>query len=379
MRVRRVFPQRTAMMLVLFSVLFGAACQGQPPDDTVEIALYSSSTKEDWVNAVTETFNAARLQTASGKLIQVRVTHVNSGGSHDDILAGKIQPTLWSPGDQSWVASANQQWQAETGRLLILAGCPETVYEPTGFAMWRPMAEALGWPDQAIGWEDILRLAEDPAGWARYGHAEWGQLKLGHTDPNSSNSGLLILTALAYSTLDLTEGLTPEQVQSEPVVEAMRLIERRTVHHEAQSRLLIERMVLGGPDELHAVNTNEAEVLKSNTRYGKLLPYPLAFVFPAEGSFWAGHPMCVMDTDSVTPEQREAAEIYTRYLLEPEQQALAVTKGLRPANSVVPLHSPITLENGTDPRLTPETSPALISPSTEVTEAIQEVFDEVTK
>src|SRR4029079_10202674 len=108
-------------------------------------------------------------------------------------------------------------------------------------------------------------------------HVEWGELRLGHTDPHSSNSGLLILTALAYSTLGVTDELTPEEVQTEPVLEAMRLIEQHTVQRAAQSRLLIDRMVLGGPAELHAINTNEAEVLKSNTRYGNLLPYPLAF------------------------------------------------------------------------------------------------------
>ncbi len=379
MRVTRILPERTAALLVLASVLFGAGCQVQPSANTVEIALYSSSTKEDWINAVTESFNAAQIRIASGKLVRVRVTQVNSGDSKLAILEGKIQPTLWSPGDRSWVAGANQRWKQLTGKLLISGDCPETIYEPTGFAMWRPMAEAMGWPDQAIGWEDMLRLADDPAGWARYGHAEWGQLKLGQTDPNSSNSGLLILTALAYSTLGLTEEPTPEEVNSKTFVDAMSLVNRHTVYREAQSRLLIERMVLGGPNELHAVNTNEAEVLKSNTRYGNLLQYPLAFVFPAEGSFWGGHPMCILDADWVTAEQREAAEIYTRYLLEPEQQALAVTKGLRPANPIVPLHAPISLQNGTDPRVTPETAPALVSPSPEVAQAIQAVFDLVTK
>jgi Ca-activated chloride channel family protein len=370
---------REATCWLLLTWLLGAACQAQPPARTVEITLYSSSTKEDWIDAVTEAFNAGAYETASGNAIVVSVRHGNSGGSRDDILGGLVTPTLWSPGEHSWVASANQAWQTAHGRPLVTQACPETVFEPTGFAMWRPMAEALGWPDQPVGWGDILRLAEDPIGWARYGHAEWGQLKLGHTDPRTSNSGLLILAALAYDALDLRAGLTAEHVRSGPFVAALRVIEQHTDYRAAQSRLLIEQMVLGGPAALHAVNTNEAEVIKSNSRYGKLLPHPLVFVFPAEGSFWAGHPICILDGEWVTAEQREAAGIYIRYLLEPEQQVLAVTKGLRPVLSVVPIASPINLENGADPRVTLETTHAFESPSTDVAEAIEAVFDEVSK
>ncbi len=379
MHLARLPRCRVVASFVLVILLAGAGCRPQPPDPTVSISVSSSSTKEDWLNAVTNTFNAAHIRTATGSQIQVVVSHGNSGGTRDAILMGESHPTLWSPGDQSWVADANQRWQAQTGVPLISGPCPETVFDPIGFAMWRPMAEAMGWPTRAIGWADILELADDSAGWARYGHPEWGELRLGHTNPISSNSGQLILTALAYFARGVTSGLTPDDVRSQPVVDAMHLIERHTVRREAQSELLIEQMVLGGPAQLHAINTNEAEVLKSNMRYGRLLPDPLAFVLPADGSFWAGHPMCILDAAWVTPEQREAAAIYRSFLLEPEQQALAVAKGLRPASPLVPLQAPISLENGTNPALTPETVPSLGSPSPEVFTAIQEVYNLVTR
>src|SRR5574341_1340352 len=73
------------------------------PAGAVEISFYSSNTKEDWINAVTESFNAAQIKVKSGEPIFVRVTHVTSGGSQSDILSGKIKPIAWSPGDQSWV------------------------------------------------------------------------------------------------------------------------------------------------------------------------------------------------------------------------------------------------------------------------------------
>jgi Ca-activated chloride channel family protein len=86
------------------------------------------------------------------------------------------------------------------------------------------MAEALGWPDEPISWDTLVALSADPEGWGRYGHPEWGAFKFGHTHPDHSNSGLLLLTALAYSTFDRTEGLTPEMVESRPFVDALRSV-----------------------------------------------------------------------------------------------------------------------------------------------------------
>jgi Ca-activated chloride channel family protein len=340
----------------------------------VKISVFSSKSKEDWISAATAAFNAAQVKTDSGRTVDVTVTQVNSGGSMQDILAGKIRPTVWSPGDQSWVDQANKIWQARTGRPLVSEICAPTVYDPIGIAMWRPMAEAMGWPDRAIGWDRLAALAADPAGWGLYGHPEWGRFKFGHTNPDTSNSGLLILTSLAYDTLGLTGGLTPDLVKSDAVISAIREVEQFTIVYGVQSEKLLALMVQRGPSYLNAVNTNEAEVLKTNAKYGNLLPYQLVFIFPERGTFWAQHPYCILDAEWVTQEQYEAARLYEDYLLAPEQQALAVEKGLRPADQTISLHPPIALENGTDPRVTPATVPGLLSPLSAVADAIKEVF-----
>ena len=373
----RLFHVLPLLLILRLLSAIGAACDdvdaaaSLPP---VEIEVFSSSTKEDWINEVTDSFNAAEIKTASGRPILVTVYQVNSGGSLEDILAGEIQPTIWSPGDMSWMDKGNQRWQEKTGHPLGPDHCPATVYVPTGFAMWRPMAEALGWPETPIRWRDILDLASDTSGWARYGHPEWGQLKLGFTDPATSNSGMLIMNSLVYATLGQTKTPTLEQVRSDRVLEAFRELSLSTVETDEQSARLLELMVTQGLAQLHAINTNEAETLKSNARYGKLLPFSLVFVFPADGTVWADHPFCILDADWVTEEQREAAALFTTYVLEPEQQALAVDRGLRPANLSVELGGPFTLENGTDPDVTPLQVPALASPTSVVEEAIQELF-----
>ena len=345
-----------------------------PPPNAIKIYLASSNTKENWINKVVEQFNQEQHTITSGAPIFVEATHVLSGGTQRDILAEKIKPTVWSPGDSSWVDRANEIWEDLYGRPLVAGACPSTILAPSGFAMWRPMAEALGWPDKPISWDDLMALSADPAGWAGLGHPEWGQFTFGHPHPTYSNVGLQIMTALAYSTLGTTSGLTPEQVYSDDVVAAFTYVEQNTYHYGKQSRNLINRMVLRGPEYLHAVATSEAETLKTNFERSDELRFQLVFIFPAEGTFWSEHPYCILDTEWVSEQQVEAAEIFRDYLLHPDQQALAIENYLRPVDPGIPLHCPLCIEDGADPRVTTDVVPALESPSAETAEAVKDVF-----
>jgi Ca-activated chloride channel family protein len=58
---------------------------------------------------------------------------------------------------------------------------------------------------------------------------------------------------------------------------------------------------------------------------------------------------------------------------------MAVDGGLRPVDASIALHSPLALEDGTDPRVTMESVPALASPSADVAGAVQDVFHQTKK
>lgn len=349
------------------------------PKDAVTLEISSSNTKEDWMNAVVKQFNDEQHTLDSGKTIFVTVKHVTSGGSQKAILDGKSKPVVWSPGDQSWIDEANRVWRDRNNKLLIPEACKPSILAPIGFAMWRPMAEALGWPDKPISWDDIAALSANPAGWESVGHPEWGQFKFGHTHPDYSNAGLLSLTALAYSSMGKTEGLTADEVYSAAVVEAFRGVEQNTYHYGLQSRPLMQVLATRGPEYLHAVSTSEAETLKTNAEYGATMRYPLVFIFPSKGTFWSEQPYCILDGDWVTDEQKSAAQIFEDYLLDKKQQELAITYYLRPVDTSIPLHAPLTLEGGTDPRVTRDSVPALQSPSADVSSAVKDVFHQTKK
>jgi len=349
-----------------------------PPPGAVIVEVSSSNTKEDWMNQMVAAFNDQG-HTVNGKRIVVTVSHVGSGSSMDDILAGKSKPVVWSPGSYPWIEAINQKWRDRTGQPLIKEECPATLSLPLAIAMWQPMAQALGWPEAPIGWDDLAKLSTNPEGWAAYGHPEWGQFKFGHPHPEHSNSGLLALIAEVYAALDKTDGLTIADVKSRPVLDSVGAVERQVFHYGKKDTDLLARMTQRGPEYLHAVTSYEANVIKWNRDFGDQLRFPLVAIYPADGTFWAENPYCILDADWVSKEQAQAAALFRDFLLSPEQQALAMDWGLRPANPDVALRAPIDLAHGAVPSITVDKVPNLAYPADEVVGHILDVWHQVKK
>lgn len=94
-----------------------------------------------------------------------------------------------------------------------------------GIVTYEEMARCLGWPEQELGFADILALRADPQGWAQYdcAKAEWGQRPLlAFTDPTTSSTGRSLLLALyAIAADNLPEELTEGDV-NDPVARVIR-------------------------------------------------------------------------------------------------------------------------------------------------------------
>ena len=349
--------------------------QPQVSKGELGILIASSNTKKAWLDQLAADFNAQRFMSSESNIIVVKVQHVTSGGSMNAILDGSLKPTAWSPGDQSWVAQANEQWQQRNNKPIASQACEATIYAPLGFAMWRPMAEALGWPDTPIGWDTIVELAADPEGWGSYGRPEWGQFRFGHTHPGYANSGLLSMTAFMYGVSSKGINLTATDIYADEVETAMRALENNTAKYGKQAPALLNLMVKEGTSYLHAAAVPEADTVRYNIEHGDELDLPLAFIFPSGGTIWADHPYCVLDNaEWVSAEQAQAAQAFQTFLLNKENQALAIDNYLRPLDNSIALHAPLSLENGTDPRVSPATIPALPSPSAEISAAVTEMF-----
>lgn len=343
--------------------------------EPVHVTIASSVTKQRWIQDAIEGFAAQDIRTASGRPIDIAVSSVLSGESMLKIADGNLQPTVWSPGESAWVDQLADSWKRSHSRPIHSAPCQPTVLTPVGFAMWRPMAEALGWPGKPIGWKTLIDLANDGQGWARYGHPEWGALRLGHTHPQYSSAGLLFLASAIYATLGTTEGLTPDAIYAPEVTKALSILEADTAKYGMVTTDLLTGMAKGGPSFLHVVAGFEEGTVRFNIEHRDELRWPLAFVFPKEGTFWSDHPYCILDASGwVDAEQSEAANLFLDYLRSDVEQGKAETFYLRPLSPDVTLGAVLNAENGTDPAASPKSVSPLAMPTPEAATAIIDQF-----
>jgi Ca-activated chloride channel homolog len=347
---------RLCSLLVFVASLFLVACKsktasetqsGAPIRDGVELTFTYGSEKEKWITEVTNAFNRGDHRTASGKRIFVRAYPMGSGEAIDDVLEGRSKPHIISPASAAFIKLGNAQSQSRTGKDLIGA-TDNLVLSPVVIAMWKPMAEAIGWGKKPIGWSEILALAKNQKGWEGYGYPQWGRFKFGHTHPQFSNSGLISLFAEVYAASKKTAGLTLADVNKPATGEFLSGIEKSVVHYGSSTGFFGRQMFSSGPQYLSAAVLYENMVIESYSQNN--LPFPVVAIYPKEGTFWSDHPIGIVEREWVTPEHRDAAKAYIQYLLARPQQEKAIAYGFRPGTVDVPLASPIDTSHGVDPK-----------------------------
>ncbi|HMQ51308.1 MAG TPA: VWA domain-containing protein, partial [Anaerolineae bacterium] len=290
-------------------------------------------------------------QTADGSTIVIEATPLGSIEAIEAILAGQIQPTVWSPASSVYLPVAEERWQAQFNSPLTTSPPQDLVLSPFVIAMWRPMAEALGWPNEPIGWADIAALAISEDGWAGYGYPEWGRFKFGHTHPDFSNSGLVAILAEAYAGSSKQRGLNQDDLLKPELETFMQQVESSIIHYGSSTGFFAERMFERGPSYLSAAVlyenlVGEQEQKRLTGQSGQL---PVVAIYPEEGTFWTNNPYVILNGSWVTEPQREAAQQFEAFLLDQAQQKRAINLGFRPADPAISLGSPLDAEHGVDP------------------------------
>ncbi len=372
-------PLRSAGFLVwlwlLMTTLLAGCDSGQAPPEarpkgkTVDLLFTYSSEKQPWVEAVTRTFNERGVTLPGGERIRVRTDVVGSGEMIRDVLSGSRKPQLISPASALFIDLGNAQSRVQTSKDLV-EGSESLVLSPVVIAMWKPMAESLGWGQHPVGWEEILALATDPQGWAAHGHPEWGRFKFGHTHPEYSNSGLLTVLAEVYAATGKVADLGLTDVQQPQTAQRLESIEGSVVHYGRSTGFFGKRMFANGPDYLSAAVLYENMVIEANKKPGELT-FPVVAIYPKEGTFWSDHPAGIVGREWVSPQQRAAARKYLDFLLDRPQQELAMRYGFRPADVAVPLAAPVDPAHGADPR---EPKTTLGVPAPDVANAVIDLW-----
>lgn len=331
----------------LFALLIACAGLGPttggdgPPSNALRISIAYSPEKEKWLNEQILRFNQQRVA-IEGRPVFVEGMNKSSGVARTEIKNGALNVTVWSPSASTWL----EVLKLESGNPNVAVSSNPLVLTPVVIGMWRPMAEAMGWPNQPIGWSDMLALIEDPQGWGKFGHPEWGRFSWGHTDPEVSTTALSTLIAEFYAASGKQRNLTVADVQRPEAQQFIRDLGRGIKHYGYNTLIFSSNMKKFGMAYISAFPMEEITLIDFNKFDPP--PTPLVAIYPREGTFWHDNPFIVLS--SASEAERQAARAFYDFLLTPESQQAAMSYGFRPANLDVPLADPIGPAYGVDPQ-----------------------------
>jgi Ca-activated chloride channel family protein len=381
-----------AVGALLAAALVAAACSGgdddggdglADPGDCLVVDVASSPEKLELLTDLAETFNESDEAQVGDDCMFVRVQRKSSGAAEQALAAGWDEgtegprPAIWSPAASTW-GTVLDQHLTEAGSEPMAGEFTPFMLTPLVIAMPQPMAEALGWPDEPLGFADILALARSGEGWGSRGHPEWGPFRLGKTNPNFSTSGLSALIAQAYAATGTTSGLSVEDLANPDVDAFARGVESAVVHYGDTTLTFLNNWYRadqrGNPYQyVSAVAVEEKSVIDYNTgnpdgilddgEEPRPPRVPLVAIYPEEGTIYSDNPLIVLDAEWVDEQEAEGARAFVDFVQTPRNQERVLDYGFRPNNVDVEVGEPITAENGVDPA-PPET--VLDTPEPEV-------------
>jgi len=333
--------QRTILLLITILGLTTVTCSlttdDGPPRNAVLVEVAANTSLTPWLEAATERFNEARTETAAGKPVYAALNPVEAGQAVTTMAASGDLPALWIPDDVVWA-----NLLADQGISSFQGDCVSLAESPLVIAMWRPVAEALGWPGRSLGWLDVGSLAADPSAWDYYSGGQFGDtLRLGHTHPGLSGSGAGTLLAIVQAAEAKTEAVDVDEIQKPIVQASVSAFEAAVSWFSSTTDGLGRTMSERGIGYLGAAVMYESTVVNYGSGDPGLVP-----IYPFEGTFVATHPACVNGVAEA--ETQEAARIFRDYLLAEEAQRMALVNGLRPVHHGVPPRAPLDESHGVD-------------------------------
>jgi Ca-activated chloride channel homolog len=302
--------------------------------DGLTLTLAASSEKAELVKQMAADYQAEHPK-VGGRCVQVRVVTKASGAAMAALARGWNEstdgprPDVWSPASSGWVTLLEQRTTAADRPKLVPPDVPRIAASPLVIAMPRPMAEALGWPKQKVGWKRLLDLARDRQGWGRFGHPEWGAFRLGKTNPNFSTSGLNATIGAWFAATNLADDLSAKDLDKPKARDFVHGVEQSVVHYGDTTLTFLSNLQRAddegaGLSYISAVTVEEKSVWDYNQgnptgdpktlgRHAKP-KVPLAAVYPAEGTLLSDHPYVVLTAPWVDDPKRRAAAGFLAYL-----------------------------------------------------------------
>ncbi|HXC79041.1 MAG TPA: substrate-binding domain-containing protein [Candidatus Acidoferrum sp.] len=323
---RRQLAATLVFAVLVTGGLAGATRLARTADACEQVLVASSQEKTSMLQGFAASYDAGKPQ-VGGRCVSVSVEKVDSGDAELALAngwTGPTRPEVWSPASSAWVKLLTAQAPAVAARLLPAGWESESLFQsPLVIGMPEPMADALGYTTTSIGWAQILRLTQDPRGWAAYGHPLWGKFKLGKTNPTVSTSGLHALIG-AYFAAPGGAALTVPAVTSAPVEAFVREIEGSVVHYGQTATDFLQNLRYAdeqGPDAplryISAIAVEEQELADYNAGLVAGIQHSppkvkLVAIYPSDGTPVADHPYVVLGWS--TDGQKAAARDFEDFI-----------------------------------------------------------------
>ncbi len=322
-----------------------------PTGSCVELDMAVSTEKADLMTGFANDYNEnTRLD--DGRCVEVSVSRVTSGLARQALAdgwesrgTGEPEPQVWLPTSSIWVSILEKAW-ADDEREDQPQIVGSLAQSPAVIAMREPMARALGWPDEPIGWSDVLDLINAPGGWASHGHPEWGPLTIGKDNPQRSTSGMAATIASYYAASGKSE-LTLADVEDPEVRDFVEGVERGVVHYSDEALKFLTKFAeaeaqAGELPYVSAILMQEQLVYLYNTgnpggdRDGfdnaPRPEIPLVAISPKDGTLMMDHPFVVLP--SASEDQRELAAGFFEFVQNNEQQQELQAAGFRDSEGI---------------------------------------------
>lgn len=363
-----------------------AAAAGSGP--CIAVTVLSSFENAEMAANLAAGYNA-RPRDIDSRCVTVTTTKDKSGVAASRAAAGfaelgaEQRPTVWMPDASSWLSVARTEGSDVVPAEGTSAGASSIV-----LAMPEPLAEAIGWHEDAPSWADVFAAADDDDVWSDLDHPEWGAFKLGKTSPLVATSGEAALLASFGAAGSGVGTTTASDIADAAIAEEVTQHELATSHYMATPEHFLwharEAEATGSSaDFLSAVIVDEKSVWDYNrgivsrdgvTRVqGDPPKDPLVPIYPSDGFFEADIPAVVLDGDWVDDAERAGADDFLRFIGTVEGQQIVRDAGYRD------LHGDLSTPVQEIGRLAEAPKGALAFPAQKVIGALHASFADVRK
>ncbi len=299
-----------------------------------QVVIAYSPEKAELFKTLVNDFNAQNPKASDGARLSISIVELDPDAMIQAALAGEVQAI--SPDSSIWLGQLDRAWaDAHGGEGSLVGQTVRYAVSPVVIAMWREVAQEMGYPGKALGWSDLLAKAQaDP------------NFKWSHPS-TASASGLLATLAEFYAGAGKTRGLTSEDVLAQRTLDYVGAIERTVRYYGEGEWPTVQRAVKEGRSYLDAFICSEQLVIWARSQGADLVA-----IYPLEGALWQDHPLALLEQPGLSDVQRLAFTRFAEFVRSAEAQQKILSLGYRPADLSVRLDlpgSPIRADNGVDP------------------------------